>query len=60
LVLLGCGGKGEKLRADGARIGKTEAGIETLVEACRIDRGENEAALLAAGQRERLAIGERR
>ena len=47
-IFLGRGGKGEEMRADGAGIGEAEAGKETFTDACRIDRGEQEPALLVA------------
>ena len=50
LILLRRGGKGEESGADGARIGEAEAQIETLAETCRIDRGEDEPALLVADE----------
>ena len=50
LILLRRGGKGEESGADGARIGEAEARIETLAETCRIDRGEDEPALLVADE----------
>jgi hypothetical protein len=56
-ILLGRGGKGEKSGTDGAGIGEAEAGKETLADATRIDRGEQEPALLAADKGHRPVIG---
>ena len=50
LILLRRGGKGEESGTDGARIGEAEAGEEALADACRIDRGEDEPALLVADE----------
>jgi len=47
-ILLGRGGKGEEMGTDGAGIGEAEAGKETFTDACRIDRSEQESALLGA------------
>jgi hypothetical protein len=49
-IPLGRGGKGEKVRADGAGIGEAEAGEEAFADARRIDRGDEEPALLVADQ----------
>jgi hypothetical protein len=56
-VLLGRGGKGEKMRTNGAGIGETEAREETFAEASRIDRGESEPAFLVADKGHRPVIG---
>jgi len=47
-ILFGRGRQGEKMGADGAGIGEAEAGEETFAETCRIDRSEQESALLGA------------
>jgi hypothetical protein len=44
------------MRADGSRIGKTEALAKTFVEACCIDSSEAEPALLAADKGEWTVI----
>jgi len=48
--------RGEKMQADGARVGKAEAGVEPYPKACCIDGGEHEAAFLAADERKRPVI----
>ena len=47
-ILLGRGRQGEKMGTDGAGIGEAEAGEETFTDACRIDRSEQESAVLVA------------
>ena len=44
------------MRADGSCIGKAETFVKTFVEACCIDRGEEEPALLAADKGEWTVI----
>jgi hypothetical protein len=56
LVLLGGGRRSQKMRADGPGIGKTEPLSKTFAEACLIDGGEKEPALLAAHKGERPVI----
>ena len=55
-VLGGIGRRGEKARADGARVGEGLASEEALAFAPRIDGGEQETALLVADQREGQVI----
>lgn len=55
-ILLGRGGEGEKMRANGAGIGETKTGGKTFADASRIDGGEHKSAILAADKGERPVI----
>lgn len=48
--------RGQEMRADGSRIDKAETFAKTLVQACCIDGGEEEPALLAADKGEWTVI----
>jgi len=56
-ILVGRGRKSEKPGTDGAGIDETEAGEQTLADAGRIDRSDDEPALLVADQGQRPVIG---
>ena len=51
-ILVRLGGRGEKPRAHGARIGEPQAGVEAGVQAASVEGGEHEAPLLAADEGE--------
>ena len=55
-ILVGRSGEGEKVRTNGAGIGEAEAVEETLADARRIDRSDDEPALPVADERQRPVI----